>query len=278
MRKFIGIVFLSFFAVAACGKKNSTEPQKPKMTGPSSLHTSGRWILDDQEQKVMLRGVNIASLEWTSLGENMLQSLEVAVTVWGCNLLRIPLCQDRWYGHTPEQNDGGKAYRRVVDALVSSAASQKVYLLLELHWNDAGEWGKYIGQHKMPDENSQTFLQDLGKFYADHPSVWIGLYNEPYDVSWDVWRDGGQLSYNWDRDGGDHELTFQAVGFQRLYDAVRQAGAEKNIIVVGGLDWGYDLSGILQGYALEGENIVYDTHPYPWKNNWDENFIQTAQQ
>ncbi|MBN2000566.1 cellulase family glycosylhydrolase, partial [candidate division KSB1 bacterium] len=26
------------------------------------------------------------------------------------------------------------------------------------------------------------------------------------------------------------------------------------------------------------ENIVYDTHPYPWKNNWDENFIQTAQQ
>ncbi len=275
LKKILLGVFL-FVVFTGCGKDNSTGPETPSVSGPARLHTSGRWILDDQENKVMLRGVNIASMEWTSRGENMLQSLEVAVTDWGCNLLRIPLSQDRWFGHAPEQNDGGKAYRRLVDALVDAAAEEKVYLLLELHWNNAGEWGKYIGQHKMPDVNSQTFLEELGKTYAGHPSVWIGLYNEPHDVSWDIWRDGGEISYRWD--GADHNLTFQAIGHQQLYDAVKRAGASDNIIVISGLNWGYDLSGLLQGYAIDGENIVYDTHPYPWKDNYDENFVQPARE
>ena len=53
----------------------------------------------------------------------------------------------------------------------------------------------------------------------------------------------------------------------------RTAGA-KNMIVAGGLDWAYDLSGVAKGYALadpQGNGVVYDTHIYPWKKNWDRN-------
>ena len=40
-------------------------------------------------------------------------------------------------------------------------------------------------------------------------------------------------------------------------------------MIAAGLDRGYDLSGIAEGYALkdtnQGNGIVYDAHKYPWK-------------
>jgi hypothetical protein len=62
---------------------------------------------------------------------------------------------------------------------------------------------------------------------------------------------------------------------QQLYNAVRQAGA-RNLVLVAGLAWAYDLSGIGQGYALSGYNIAYDTHVYvQWhsaSSDWDAHF------
>ena len=75
------------------------------------------------------------------------------------------------------------------------------------------------------------------------------LYNEPHDVSWSVWRSGGTASSG-----------FQAVGMQQLYDAVRATGAQ-NLVIIGGLDWAYDLSGV-PANRIDGYNIAYATHPY----------------
>ena len=263
----------ALFILANC-KDNGTNPEKqPPAAAPEALQTHGRWIETADGEKIILRGVNIASLEWTSMGENMLRSIQEAVDVWRANLLRIPLSQDRWFGKASEQNDEGKGYQRIVDQIVKLCNDKKVYVLLELHWNDAGYWGQYIGQHRMPDKNSAIFLQALAKKYANHPAVLFGLYNEPHDVSWDVWLNGGTVRDNWDRDGSVHQLEYQAMGHQALYDSVRQAGATENLIVIGGLDWGYDLTGVLGGYAINGINIIYDTHCYPWKSrDWDKYF------
>jgi hypothetical protein len=72
-------------------------------------------------------------------------------------------------------------------------------------------------------------------------------------------------------------LTYRAVGHQALYDTVRAAGATDNLIVIGGIDWAYDLTGVTANWAVQGSNIVYDTHCYPWKNtNWDLYFGNTG--
>src|SRR5262249_51684569 len=63
---------------------------------------------------------------------------------------------------------------------------------------------------------------------------------------------------------------FHAVGVQALVDAVRDTGA-KNIVIAGGLDWSYDLSGIANGFALEergGNGLMYAAHIYAQKTNW----------
>jgi endoglucanase len=41
---------------------------------------------------------------------------------------------------------------------------------------------------------------------------------------------------------------------------VRDTGAN-NVVIIGGLNYAYDLSGIAN-YAIDGVNIMYNTHPY----------------
>jgi hypothetical protein len=97
--------------------------------------------------------------------------------------------------------------------------------------------------------------------------------NEPYEVSWDVWLNGGPVSQDFD---GTH-YEYESVGMQALYDTVRSTGAE-NVVLINGIKWGYDLSGVLDGYAVTGTNIVYGTHPYPDKNrDWDRYFGRVSE-
>jgi endoglucanase len=279
-RKILILTFILFVCFTACGKDQPTQSRKTpdKSKTLLALHADGRWLVNTQNDTVILRGVNIASLEWSNQGENILKSLQAAAKEWNVNLVRIPLSQDRWFGKASGQSDNGLAYRALVSELVQSATRLGVYVLLELHWSNAGVWGQYIGQHKMPDVNSKAFLQDLATTFANHPAVLIGLYNEPHDVSWDIWHDGGSISENYDVNGTTVVLEFQAEGFEGLYQTVRQAGASQNILVIGGLDWGYDLTGIANGYGIQGENIMYDSHCYPWKStNWNGSFGNVGQ-
>ncbi len=62
---------------------------------------------------------------------------------------------------------------------------------------------------------------------------------------------------------------------QAMLDAVRATGA-KNVVIVGGLDWSYDLSGFLKGYQLDdrtGHGIIYANHAYPFKGDSVERWL-----
>ena len=96
------------------------------------------------------------------------------------------------------------------------------------------------------------------------------LYNEPHDVTWEVWRDGGEVRESPGK--GQPEITYKTPGMQGLLNVVRTTGV-KNVVVAGGLDWAYDLRGVVSGFALEdhdGNGVVYATHIYPWKKDWDK--------
>ena len=131
----------------------------------------------------------------------------------------------------------------------TSALAEVATSILDLHWSDAGEWGKQIGQHVMPDQNSLAFWKDVAPAYKNHPAVLFDLYNEPHDVSWDIWLKGGQGEGEGPT-AGTPARPIEAVGMQALLDAVRATGA-KNVVIAGGLDWAYDFSGILDGQAAQ---------------------------
>jgi hypothetical protein len=242
------------------------------------LRTKGNKIVDSNGQEVRLFGLNCPSLEWTPAGDNMPDAVITAFDQWESNLVRLPMNQDFWFGHHSSQTDGGAAYRELISDIVKIAEERKKYIWLDLHWSNAGtEWGMYTGQHKMPDLNSLVFWESVAKEYKNHPYVLFGLYNEPYSISWDVWKNGGQVVESVEVTENyktvKKTLKYEAVGMQTLIDAIRAQGAN-NLIIAGGLDWGFDLSNAAnEKYRLvdtpEGSGIVLDTHPYPWKSkNW----------
>ena len=246
-----------------------------------TLHTDGNKILNTRGEPVLLSGVNIASLEWSNGGEHVEESVNRAINDWKVNFIRLPLAQDRWFGKMTNQTDGGAAYRDIVDKVVDTCAAARVYIDLDLHWSDCGKWvnkGGKLGQHSMPDRNSIQFWRAVATRYKNHPNVIFGLYNEPHDVYWPVWLDGGSVKDKPSKkDPNQQKITYKAVGMQKLYDAVRSTGAE-NLVTVGGLNWAYDLSGVLRGYAIKGSNYVYETHPYPEKGKrWDKSFGEAGE-
>ncbi len=264
-------------AVLALASGCASMPDQTDGNAPLPLKVVGTKILNSRGDPVLLRGVNAASLEWTSDGQgHILQTVNTAIHDWHVNVIRLPLTQDRWFGKAPEQSDGGTAYRELVRQIVDTCSTNKCYIILDLHWSDCNEWGKNIGQHSMPDLNSVAFWKDFSPVYANHPAVLFDLYNEPHDVSWDVWLHGGIIT---DKPNNRRQMhdpkTFQAVGMQALLDIVRATGA-KNVVVAGGLDWAYDFSGILDGRQLadpHGRGVIYANHCYDNKGDSVDTWI-----
>ena len=247
-------------------------PVAPKDRLPPELRVVGNKIKTKDGKDVWLQGISLCSMEWSAKGDNILKSVTEAIDNWKANCLRLPIRDNFWFGKGPYQKDGGAAYRQLVDDVVNLAGGKGVYVVLDLH------------RFRAPMQIHADFWKAVATKYKNHPAVMFELFNEPHDISWKVWRDGGFVSTektNKDvaAENKDKLKGFQTIGIQKLIDVVRDTGA-KNIVIPGALDWSYDLSGILKGYALDdkgGNGIVYSTHVYPWKSEWQKSFVDVAE-
>ncbi len=248
--------------------------QVPKATAdqlPPMLRVDGNKVKDASGNEVWLQGVAIPSMEWSGGGENILRSVQVAIDDWNVNVIRLPVKETFWWGTGPYQRDGGAHYRQLVDDVVNLAGAHGVYVVIDLH------------RYRAPEQVHADFWTEVAGIYKDHPAVLFELINEPHDITWDVWKNGGFVSTEKKQTDALTENTeklkgFESIGMQAMVDAVRATGA-KNIIIAGGLDWAYDLSGVLKGFELEdttGNGIVYSTHVYPWKSDWQGKFMDVA--
>jgi hypothetical protein len=242
----------------------------------ANLHVSGTRILGPDGAEVKFHGINVPSLEWTAVGDHVTESIGVALDKWGANLVRVPLSQDRWFGKAPDSKDDGTSYRKIVDEVVSMVSARGKHVLLDLHWSDGGVWGQDIGQHTLPDAHSLQFWRDCGKHFANVPAVIFDLYNEPIEASWNVWRDGGQVSETFQ----GKKLNYHAVGLQTLLDAIRETGA-KNVVLAGGLGYASRLDGIPTHLLVDktGHGVIYANHFYPgWEGyeSWEKRVTAAA--
>jgi hypothetical protein len=210
-------------------------------------HVVGNQVLDKSGAVHTFHGVARPSLEWSITGERIAPGDFALMADWKANVVRIALNQRSWLASTT-----AKGYQETVKQAVEWAKQAGLDVILDLHWSDQGGAAE-PGQQKMADVNSATFWRSVAEFYKDDGRVLFELYNEPHSISWEVWRDGGDA-------GG-----FTAVGMQQLYDTVRATGAN-NLVIAGGLDYAFDLSGAAAN-RIQGENVMYATHPYSM-NNW----------
>jgi hypothetical protein len=257
-------------------------PPAEAATALPALTTNGAAIMRGGKA-FRFHGVNRDSLEWGRSnwggcgGDGHFADRDFdLIKAWGVTAVRIPLSQAGWLGRSCAAAD----YARAVDAAIAKANARGMYAIVDLHWSDVKGLSPCdadcpTGQQMMPDADSLVFWRLVAKRYANNPGVVFGLYNEPHDVSWSCWRNGGCTAYASPYASAGGWTPYTAVGMQQLTDAIRAQGA-KNLVLAGGLDWAYDLSGVVGGYALSGTNIAYDTHVYTrWHTttaDWDAHF------
>lgn len=211
---------------------------------------------------VRLKGINRSGLQHKNglalagFGADPTVELKRWRDEWLVSVIRLPFAQSYYttYAEAPQ-------YRAGIATIISAARSLGMYVMLELHGYDENNLG--IAQ---PDPSSTPALwADLAKTYGGESHVLFDIWNEPHSVPWSTWK----------------------ANAEKIISAIRGAGATETLVVVGGLDWAYDLSPLADPQnRLTGLGpIIYATHPYPLKKtppttaaDWDEKFGRVADQ
>ena len=249
--------------------RSETLPVKPEWTTAPLQARGNRLVNAVTGEEVWLQGVAVPSLEWGPGGDNIMASVTNLVEEWNVNVVRLAVHSSYWFGRGKWQNpkNGIERYRGLVDQVADYLQRRGKYLVLDLH------------EYRAAKAHHAAFWLDAATRYKNHPGVVFGLLNEPHDISWEVWRNGGATSDKATgtalNETGGKLVGERTIGMQALVRAVRSAGAG-NLVSVGGLDWAYTLDGVLGGYAIDDGNLMYETHCYPWKKGWKKAFLDVA--
>ncbi|HYH82984.1 MAG TPA: cellulase family glycosylhydrolase [Longimicrobium sp.] len=236
---------------------------------PGGVAAAGNILVDTRTCKPhRFIGLARSGLESWPTGDDRLFSPTLArqdflnIRSWGSNVVRIPLNPAYWVKTAGSYSAG---YPEQVDSAIARARSQGLDVVIDMHFSDRGDpSSKAYRLERMADANHGiTFWKEVAARYRNDGRVIFELYNEPHDISWDTWLNGGP--------SGDGYMT---AGYQQLYDAVRSTGAQ-NLVIVNGLNWGYDMSQA-GTHMLNGYNIIYGMHVYDWPEKqparWEQDF------
>ena len=226
-------------------------PAPASIRGP--LQVVGNTIRDGAGNPVVLRGVDLYGLQASS-GAPAATAAQVAqIRAWGATLVRISVSDVLWLSSSCAYDP---TYRQKVESVVQDVTSLGLVALLDLHVSQPQDFGVApgapclpAGEVPMPGQDALTFWRQAAGDLAGNPLVAFDLYNEPNGVSDAQWLQGGTASA-WG-------ASYQAVGMQALYDAVRGAGAS-NLVVVSGTNWAAGVPSAL----VAGSNIAYSVHAY----------------
>jgi hypothetical protein len=210
-----------------------TEPAPTTPAATVTYTTSGNKILRNGSQ-YKIRGLVRPSMEWDYAGFGITREDTQRMKKWHANAVRLAVSDKLWNGGSTGSATGdGAAYQRNVKRAVSWILQQGMDAIVDLH---------YVAG--MPTAEHTTFWNNLSKdaFFKDGRII-FELYNEPT---------------------GD--FTQLQAWMQTTAQTIRANGAT-NLILVGGVDYSYDISGYV-GKPVTGQGAVaYVTHPYIFKSS-----------
>lgn len=245
-------------AAAAPAPVEAAAVQAPTAAVPSGLRVAGNRMVDGAGRTVVLRGVNRSGTEYHCIhgygvfdGPSDAASVR-AMAAWHINAVRVPLNEDCWLGinGAPAAYSGAN-YRTAIKAYVTLLHAAGLVAILDLHWTAPGT-AQAQGQQQMPDaSHAPAFWRSVAGAFRGNTSTVFDLFNEPHDVSWTCWRDGGDC-------GVGHKVA----GMQSLVDAVRRTGA-RNPVLISGLAYANDLTSWLRYRPADPTgNLLASWHSY----------------
>lgn len=270
------VIALALARMAASGSDDAS----PAATGSPSagansrspgVFVSGNRLVDSSGGTVVLKGVNRSGSEyacvdgWGFFDGPVDQASVDAMASWRINAVRVPLNSACWLGISEQLANGntsyaGAAYQEAIADYVDLLTANGMYVILELHWTGCGSNPCLANWLKpMPERAHATaFWASVATRFKDDTSVLFDLFNEPQGIDWACWRDGGCTVFE-----GDQANEFTVEGMQPMVDAVREAGARTQPILLGGLQYANDMRGWLANLPSDPSNaLVASVHLY----------------
>ena len=226
----------------------------------SKLHVEGRYLKDDSNQTVTLRGVDYArfldgitgdwilpkgGVEWstwdpTAIGENL-----DAMKSWGINIVRVTFTTSWWMNNA--------TFRTYIQDFISMADQRGIYVVLCPWRNNATEpitaptdlpWSPYDAGNNVLNSSTDfvNFWSSVATSLKNNSNVMFDLFNEPQ---------------------GNATLWFSAV--QSTIDGIRSTGSTNLIVVEYGYGFGVDFSGFYYFNAGGREGSIWTLD---WINNY----------
>lgn len=247
-RLYLSFFFLGAMALTACDRSDlesglAADPLRACMvTTLPRLNVVGNQLMircGEASFATRLKGINRSGLqhkdglEMAGFGSDPDQELQAWRDEWKAVVIRLPIAQTYYLS--------SDTYRRDIERIVSAAKTLGIYLILELHGYDA-----YNLNSAQPDPvTTPMFWGQVAARFGLETHVLFDIWNEPHDVSWSTWKRNAES----------------------ILRAIRSAGAMDTLVLIGGLDYAYDLTPLLEpaNRITEFGPVLYSTHPYPWK-------------
>lgn len=260
---------------------------------PSFLHTQGQDIVNENGDKVLLRGVSLgnwflpegymwkfggmgdrprkiekivsdligpedARRFWSEYRQNYITEADIQrIAELGYNSVR-PALNSRLF-LTPDgvPDESGEGFQ-VLDHLVAWSRGNGIYVIIDMHAAPGGQTGQNIDD----SANDQPELFINPKYQTQLVDLWCAIArrykDEPAVAGYDLLNEPLP-----ERTGAAHAYKAQLEPlYKRVTKAIRQIDT-RHLVVVEGADWANDWSVFTAPFD---RNMVYQFHYYCWDN------------
>lgn len=168
---------------------------------------------------------------------------------WYSQVLRLPV-----YPIAEDADPGWNSladrerYNDLIKCAVDYATSKNVYVIIDWH---------YIDHYGDKYDETEAFWDWAVPEFKDYSNVLFEIYNEP--IAYDDHYDSSKRDYSW--------ASWKNTIAQPITDRIRNIHKADNLILAGAPRWS-QLLAEANGNPIEGRNIVYVPHiyPYHWEN------------
>ncbi|MFC1410200.1 cellulase family glycosylhydrolase [Streptacidiphilus sp. N1-12] len=183
-------------AAAAAGRAAATPAAAPAAAGSGYWHTSGRQILDANNQAVRIAGINWFGFEtdnhvahglWSRDYKSMIDQMKSL----GYNTIRLPYSDDLFKGTMPDSINFSSGMNadlqglnslQVMDKIVNYAGTDGLKVILDRHRPDSSGQSALWYTSAVPESTWIADLKALATRYLGNSAViGIDLHNEPHD-------------------------------------------------------------------------------------------------
>ena len=188
-----------------------------------------------------IRGLVRPSMEWDCAGFSITREDIKRMKTWKPNAIRLGMLNTLWKGAaTGNATCNGGAYQNEVKRVINWILQEGMDVIFDLHYVSGGTAADTSG---VPTSAMTDFWTSIAgdPFFQDGRIIYE-LYNEPTEDS------AGLKTW-----------------MQNTVTAIRAKGA-KNLILVSGTNWTYDISYYVAN-PVTGGAIGYVTHPYAFKDS-----------